>query len=79
MPSSTDGVRSERLLLASLSATMGLQFLGATAILPILPLFLVHQQVSVGTVGIVMGAYFAGAVVSQYPSGWSADRWGHRP
>lgn len=58
---------------------MGLQFLGATAILPILPLFLVHQDVSVGTVGIVMGAYFAAAVVAQYPSGWAADRWGHRP
>ncbi|WP_328355089.1 MFS transporter [Mycobacterium sp. NBC_00419] len=79
MPSSTDARGSERLLLGSVAATMGLQFLGATAILPILPLFLVHQQVSVGTVGIVMGAYFAAAVVAQYPSGWAADRWGHRP
>ncbi|WP_156432850.1 MFS transporter [Mycobacterium sp. M26] len=79
MPSSTDTRRSERLLLGSLAATMGLQFLGATAILPILPLFLVHQDVSVGTVGIVMGAYFAAAVLAQYPSGWAADRWGHRP
>lgn len=58
---------------------MGLQFLGATAILPILPLFLVHERVSVATVGIVMGSYFAASVLAQYPAGWAADRWGQRP
>lgn len=80
MQKSTDlGRRSERLLLGGLAATMGLQFLGATAILPILPLFLVHARVSVATVGIVMGSYFAASVLAQYPAGWAADRWGQRP
>jgi DHA1 family multidrug resistance protein-like MFS transporter len=55
-----------------------LQGLGASAVLPFLPLYLRHNGTSVGVVGAVMGAYFVAGVLTQYGAGAFADRAGHR-
>ncbi|HET6816709.1 MAG TPA: MFS transporter [Mycobacteriales bacterium] len=55
-----------------------LQGLGASAVLPLLPLYLRHRGTSVAVVGTVMGAYFVAGVFTQYGAGHLADRTGHR-
>jgi DHA1 family multidrug resistance protein-like MFS transporter len=66
-------------LIRSLSLVIFLQWLGASAILPLLPLYLRNQGGSDQMVGAVMAAYFVAAVVFQYPAGQLADRIGRRP
>jgi DHA1 family multidrug resistance protein-like MFS transporter len=61
-----------------LSLVIFLQWLGASAILPLLPLYLRTQGGSDQMVGAVMAAYFVAAVVFQYPAGHLADRIGRR-
>jgi MFS transporter, DHA1 family, multidrug resistance protein len=61
-----------------LSLVIFLQWLGASAILPLLPLYLRTQGGSDQTVGAVMAAYFVAAVLFQYPAGELADRIGRR-
>ncbi|MEX5709235.1 MFS transporter [Parafrankia sp. FMc6] len=56
-----------------------LQWLGAFAIAPILPLYLEERDVSAGGVGVVMAAFFLGALLSQYPAGLATTTRGHRP
>src|SRR6059058_3534069 len=55
---------------AAVSAAVFVQFAGATAMLPLLPLFLRRQHTTVALVGVVMASYFA--------AGHLADRIGHR-
>jgi MFS family permease len=55
-----------------------LQGLGASAVLPLLPLYLRHNGTSVAVVGTVMGAYFVAGVFTQYGAGHLADHTGHR-
>jgi MFS family permease len=55
-----------------------LQGLGASAVLPLLPLYLRHHGTSVAVVGTVMGAYFVAGVFTQYGAGHLADHTGHR-
>ena len=55
-----------------------LQGLGASAVLPLLPLYLRHHGTSVAVVGVVMGAYFVAGVFTQYGAGYLADHTGHR-
>jgi len=62
----------------AVSAAVFVQWLGSTAVLPTLPLFLRQQHTSVGLVGVVMSAYFAAGVLTQYGAGHLADRVGHR-
>ncbi len=66
-------------LVRSLSLVIFLQWLGASAMLPLLPLYLRGQGGSDQMVGAVMAAYFVAAVVFQYPAGRIADRIGRRP
>jgi DHA1 family multidrug resistance protein-like MFS transporter len=66
-------------LVRSLSLAIFLQWLGASAILPLLPLYLRDKGGSDKLVGAVMAAYFVAAVLSQYPAGRLADRAGRRP
>ncbi len=68
---------SERLV-RSLSLVVFLQWLGASAILPLLPLYLRNEGGSDQMVGAVMAAYFVAAVLFQYPAGRLADRIGRR-
>jgi DHA1 family multidrug resistance protein-like MFS transporter len=65
-------------LVRSLSLAIFLQWLGASAILPLLPLYLRQKGGSDQLVGVVMGAYFVASLVSQYPAGRLADRVGRR-
>ena len=65
-------------LVRSLSLAIFLQWLGASAILPLLPLYLRQKGGSDQLVGVVMGAYFVASLVSQYPAGRLADRIGRR-
>ncbi|HET7529624.1 MAG TPA: MFS transporter [Mycobacteriales bacterium] len=55
-----------------------LQGLGASAVLPLLPLYLRANGTSVAVVGTVMGAYFIAGVLTQYGAGHLTDRIGHR-
>ncbi len=73
------GSGRDRRLVIALSATMLLLWIGATAILPLLPVYLRHQGSSNALVGIVMAAYFAASVITQYPMGRLSDRLGRRP
>jgi len=63
----------------AVSAAVFVQFAGATAMLPLLPLFLRRQHTSIALVGVVMASYFAAGVLTQYAAGHLADRIGHRP
>ncbi|MDA8311771.1 MAG: MFS transporter [Actinomycetota bacterium] len=63
----------------SLSLAVVLQWAGAGAILPLLPLYVKAHGGSDAIVGAVMGAYFAAAFVFQYGAGRISDRVGRLP
>ncbi|HEX3981993.1 MAG TPA: MFS transporter, partial [Acidimicrobiales bacterium] len=73
-----DGDRSRRLIRA-LTLTVLLQWMGATAIVPMLPEYIRHLGGSDALAGVVMASFFAAGVLSQYPIGRLADRIGRRP
>ena len=56
-----------------------LEWLGATSVLPLLPLYLKNKGATPAMTGAVMAAYFVGSVVFQYVAGRFADRFGRRP
>jgi MFS family permease len=66
-------------VVAALSVSVFLEWLGASAILPLLPLFLRQRGSSDALVGATMAAFFAAAFVVQYPVGRLSDRIGRRP
>jgi DHA1 family multidrug resistance protein-like MFS transporter len=66
-------------LVRGLSTTVFLQWFGASAIIPMLPEYIRQRGGSDGLAGVVMAAFFAAGVVSQYPAGRLADRIGRRP
>jgi MFS family permease len=65
-------------LIRSLTLTTFLQWLGASAILPLLPEFLQRRGGSPALVGAVMAAFFAAGVLTQYPAGRLGDRIGRK-
>ena len=65
-------------LVRTLTITIFLQWLGATAIVPMLPIYIRRLGGSDTLAGVVMAAFFAAGVVSQYPAGRLADRIGRR-
>lgn len=65
-------------VVVAVAASVFAQFLGATAVLPMLPLYLRARSLDVGLVGVVMGAFFVAGVVTQYAAGHLSDRVGHR-
>ncbi|MCK9903525.1 multidrug ABC transporter [Parafrankia colletiae] len=66
-------------LVAALGAATLLQWSGAFAIAPLLPLYLEDRDVPASSVGIVMAAFFVGSLLSQYPAGVLTAGRGHRP
>lgn len=66
-------------LVRSLSQMTFLEWLGASVMLPLLPVYLKHRGASSTTVGLVIAAFFAAGVILQYPAGGLADRIGRRP
>ncbi|HTW21105.1 MAG TPA: MFS transporter [Mycobacteriales bacterium] len=71
--------RSARRFILVLTGTAFVEWLGASAILPLLPAYLRHQGTSTGGVGLVMSAYFFAGLLVQYPLGRLGDRIGQRP
>lgn len=65
-------------LVRALAATTFLLWIGASSMLPLLPLYLRDHGGTDATVGAVMASYFVAALVLQYPSGFLADRFGRR-
>ncbi|MCU1494153.1 MAG: putative e Multidrug resistance protein 2 (Multidrug-efflux transporter 2) [Acidimicrobiaceae bacterium] len=63
----------------SLSAATLLLWIGGSAILPLLPTYLRRHGSDPALVGVVMAAYFAASVATQYPVGRLSDRVGRRP
>jgi MFS family permease len=68
-----------RRLVTVLAGTAFIEWLGASAILPLLPAYLRDHGSSTAMVGLVMAAYFLAGLVVQYPAGYLGDRIGHRP
>src|SRR5580698_683825 len=71
----SEPVAASRLVRALATATF-LQWLGASTVLPILPLYLRRQGASDDVIGIAMAAFFAAGVLVQYPIGRLSDRIG---
>jgi DHA1 family multidrug resistance protein-like MFS transporter len=83
-PGADGAVRTRRggdtvLLVGALATASFLQWTGSSAVLPLLPVYLVRRGTSAGTVGLVIGAFFVGGFLAQYLAGRLADRIGYRP
>ena len=61
-----DAEREITLLVRTLAATTLLLWLGASAIIPLLPAYLSSRGGSDTTVGIVMASYFLASLICQY-------------
>jgi DHA1 family multidrug resistance protein-like MFS transporter len=72
------GRRPHLRFIAALTTATFLQWLGASAVLPLLPLYLRRHGTSDAMVGAVMAAFFAAGVVAQYAGGRLGDRIGHK-
>jgi len=65
-------------VVAALSISAFAEWGGASAVLPLLPVYLRHQGSSVTLVGLTMAAFFIAALFVQYPLGRLSDRIGRR-
>lgn len=74
LPAAGEGRR----LVAGLSAVTLLLWMGGSAIVPLLPSYLRAGGASPGLIGLVMAAYFAASVLTQYPAGRLTDAAGAR-
>jgi DHA1 family multidrug resistance protein-like MFS transporter len=68
-----------RRVVVALSISTFIEWFGAGAVLPLLPLYLRDRGASDLLVGIAMAAFYVTGVVVQYPAGRLADRRGRRP
>lgn len=68
-----------RLLVVALAVATALQWTGASAVLPLLPVYLQGRGSSDALIGAVMASFFAAGVIAQYGAGRLGDRIGHRP
>ncbi|MCK9894975.1 MFS transporter [Frankia sp. AgB32] len=65
-------------LLTVLTVATLLQWLGSFAIAPLLPLYLEGRDIPAAGIGVVMAAFFLGALLSQYLAGRASAIHGHR-
>jgi DHA1 family multidrug resistance protein-like MFS transporter len=65
-------------VVGALVVAVFVQGVGASAVLPLLPLFMRGHGTSDALVGAVMGSFFVAGVLTQYGAGHLADRFGHR-
>src|SRR5947207_9737810 len=72
------GADHERRVINAVTATMFVHGVGASAVLPMLPLFLRQRHTTTGMIGAVIASYFVAGVLTQYLSGQLTDRAGHR-
>ncbi len=61
-------------LVRGLAASTFLLWLGAGALLPVLPMYLQSHGASGTVIGLAMGAFFAAGAAAQYPAGRLSDR-----
>ncbi len=66
-------------LIRTLTVTVFLEWLGATSIVPMLPVYIRHLGGTDLLAGMVMASFFAAGVLFQYPLGRLADRIGRKP
>lgn len=66
-------------LVRTLTTTVFLQWIGATAIVPMLPIYVHKLGGNDALAGVVMASFFATGVLFQYPIGRISDRFGRRP
>ncbi len=66
-------------LIRVLTLTIFLQWMGASSLIPMLPVYIRRLGGSDALAGVVMASFFAAGVLSQYPIGRLADRIGRRP
>ena len=66
-------------LIRTLAVTVFLEWLGATSIVPMLPVYIRHLGGTDFLAGLVMASFFAAGVLFQYPLGRLADRIGRKP
>ncbi len=64
--------------LRRLTVIVGLQWLGASLGLPLLPLFLEHRGGTPTVIGMIMSAFFVAGVATQFALGHLVDRFGRR-
>ena len=65
-------------IVATLVVAVFVQGVGASAVLPLLPLYLRAHGTSDSLVGAVMGSFFVAGVATQYAAGHLTDRLGNR-
>jgi DHA1 family multidrug resistance protein-like MFS transporter len=65
-------------VVGALVVAVFVQGIGASAVLPLLPLFLRQHGTSDSLVGAVMASFFVAGVLTQYGAGGLTDRVGHR-
>jgi MFS transporter, DHA1 family, multidrug resistance protein len=78
-PSRQSSEATAQSLVRALALTTFLLWLGASAILPLLPEYLRDRGATDALVGVVMASYFVAALACQYPAGRLADKVGRRP
>ncbi len=69
--------KSSQRIVIILSVSIFVQFLGAMAISPILPIFLKHTSQKEYSIGLIIGLFFAFNLLAQYPTGKYVDK--HSP
>ena len=65
--------------LRRLTIIVGIQWMGATLGLPLLPLFLEHRGGTPSFIGLIMSSFFVAGVITQFFLGHLADKFGRRP
>ncbi len=65
--------------LRRLTIIVGIQWMGATLGLPLLPLFLEHRGGTPSIIGLIMSSFFIAGVITQFFLGHLADKFGRRP
>jgi DHA1 family multidrug resistance protein-like MFS transporter len=78
-PVGDEATASADRLVRGLSLVVFLQWFGASAIIPMLPVYIRHRGGTDSLAGLVMAAFFAAGVLFQSPAGRIADRLGRRP
>jgi MFS family permease len=65
--------------LRRLTIIVGIQWMGSTLGLPLLPLFLEHRGGTPSVIGLIMSSFFVAGVATQFFLGYLADKFGRRP
>jgi len=73
------GPDGSKRLISTLTLTIFIQWMGASALIPLLPVYIQRLGGTDALAGVVMASFYAAGVLSQFPAGRLADRIGKRP